>query len=135
MRLNSRCLFAAAFGLTMIVLPVRPVAAALSVPFLYCLFRTDQFADHTYAHSTGTTVLHLSKEAVPSYQFVLPPEELCEKFAHASLLIFERIDAGERESRTLAALRDTLLPKLLSGEIRVGDADSRGAMTALLQIF
>ncbi len=31
--------------------------------------------------------------------------------------------AAAREARTLAALRDTLLPKLLSGEIRVGDAD------------
>jgi len=35
----------------------------------------------------------------------------------------ERIRAGLRESRTLAALRDTLLPKLISGELRVKDAE------------
>jgi type I restriction enzyme S subunit len=37
--------------------------------------------------------------------------------------LFARVDAITRESRTLAALRDTLLPKLISGELRVKDAE------------
>jgi len=37
--------------------------------------------------------------------------------------VFQAIRERERESRTLAALRDTLLPKLLSGEIRVPEAE------------
>jgi type I restriction enzyme S subunit len=36
---------------------------------------------------------------------------------------FARVDAITRESRTLAALRDALLPKLISGELRVKDAE------------
>ncbi|GIW56660.1 MAG: restriction endonuclease [Nitrospiraceae bacterium] len=105
------------------VLIVRPRSEAVSVPFLYCLFRTEQFAEHTYAHSTGTTVLHLSKDAVPSYQFVRPPARVMQMFTSIAQGIFERIDEAEGESRTLAALRDALLPKLISGELRVKDAE------------
>jgi type I restriction enzyme S subunit len=39
------------------------------------------------------------------------------------LLLDDRIELNERESRTLAALRDTLLPKLISGEVRVKNAE------------
>lgn len=38
--------------------------------------------------------------------------------------LFEKILTNERESRTLAQLRDTLLPKLISGELRVPDAEA-----------
>jgi type I restriction enzyme S subunit len=105
------------------VLIVRPRLAGLSVSFLYCLFRTDDFVNHTYAHSTGTTVLHLSKEAVPSFAFPVPPQLLLTRFGSTAAPIFSRIDGNERESRTLAALRDTLLPKLISGALRVADAE------------
>ena len=37
--------------------------------------------------------------------------------------LYERIVENERESRTLTALRDTLLPKLIRGEIRMKDAE------------
>ncbi|MGH8590151.1 MAG: restriction endonuclease subunit S [Gammaproteobacteria bacterium] len=105
------------------VVVVRPRNDSVSVPFLYCLFRTDQFSDHTYAHSTGTTVLHLSKDAVPSYRFVLPTKNVANAFECIAELLFKRLDENERESRTLAVLRDTLLPKLISGELRVKDAE------------
>ncbi len=105
------------------VLIVRPTTEAVSVPFLYCLFRSDDFAEHTYAHSTGTTVLHLSKDAVPSYQFARPPVPLVQMFTSTAEAIFKRIDEAAHESRTLAALRDALLPKLISGELRVKDAE------------
>ena len=105
------------------IMIVRPCVISVSVPLLYYLFRTDEFTAHTYAHSTGTTVLHLSKEAVPSYKFALPSVGLREEFASITLPVFERIDTNESESRTLASLRDALLPKLLSGEIRVKEAE------------
>ncbi|MCL6546985.1 MAG: restriction endonuclease subunit S [Bryobacteraceae bacterium] len=105
------------------VLVVRPASDLVSVPFLYCLFRGEEFSDHTYAHSTGTTVLHLSKDAVPSFRFPLPTTEVAKAFARFAAPLFQRIDEAERESRTLAALRDALLPKLISGELRVKDAE------------
>jgi len=84
---------------------------------------TDTFTEHTYAHTTGTTVLHLAKEAVPSFRFPLAPEKLVRAFDMSVAPILARIQHVELESETLASLRDALLPKLLSGEIRVKDAE------------
>jgi type I restriction enzyme S subunit len=56
-------------------------------------------------------------------QIVLPGELLIECFASTAKPMMARIAANERESLTLAALRDTLLPKLISGELRVKDSE------------
>jgi type I restriction enzyme, S subunit len=53
----------------------------------------------------------------------MPPRDLVLAFERCLSPIDNRIEANERESRTLAALRDTLLPKLISGELRVKDAE------------
>ena len=54
---------------------------------------------------------------------VLPPTALVECFSKVASPIFERRIVGLYQSRTLASLRDALLPKLISGEIRVKDAE------------
>jgi type I restriction enzyme S subunit len=102
---------------------VRPKSKHVSIPFLYCLFLTAEFQAHTYSHATGTTVLHLGSTAIPSFVSVVPPFNIAEKFADRADPIFRLIDENAKQSRTLAALRDTLLPKLLSGELRVQDAE------------
>lgn len=48
-----------------------------------------------------------------------PPNELMQKFESFAKLLFDKMDVNEKESRTLAALRDALLPKLMRGEVRV----------------
>ena len=53
---------------------------------------------------------------------LLPPAEVCEQFEALAAPIYEKVLQNLRESRILAAIRDALLPKLLSGEIRVQDA-------------
>jgi type I restriction enzyme S subunit len=53
-----------------------------------------------------------------------------EGFCRAILPIRQRLVASVRESRTLAALRDALLPKLISGEIRIKDAERIAARLA-----
>jgi len=53
-----------------------------------------------------------------------PPDELLAKFLNLTDPMFRRINSNRSESRTLAALRDALLPKLLSGELRVPVAES-----------
>lgn len=55
-------------------------------------------------------------------QTVLPGESLIECFASVAKPMIAKIVANERESRTLTALRDALLPKLISGELRIEDA-------------
>ena len=55
-------------------------------------------------------------------RFVLPSEPVLRFFEGAVAPLFRRILLGTEEYRTLAALRDTLLPKLISGELQIGDA-------------
>jgi type I restriction enzyme S subunit len=102
---------------------VRPKTSDMTVAFLYSLLRTDAFVEHTYAHVTGTTVLHLAKDAVASFTFALPPEMLVHIFDGIAGIIFSKVETLELENDTLAALRDALLPKLIRGEIRVKDAE------------
>ena len=54
---------------------------------------------------------------------VLPPKELLDAFCDRIASIHHCLLSNQRESRTLAALRDTLLTKLISGELRVPDVE------------
>jgi type I restriction enzyme S subunit len=67
-------------------------------------------------------VLHLGARAIPSFISVVPPVDIAKKFVERADPIFRLIDENAKQSRTLATLRDTLLPKLLSGELSVGAA-------------
>lgn len=102
---------------------VRPKTQRLNIPFLYYLFSQEDFQNHVYAHVNGSTVLHLNKDGIPSYEFCCPPSQLIDKFYELVNPIFSKTDAQEQESISLANLRDTLLPKLMSGEIRVVEAE------------
>ena len=51
------------------------------------------------------------------------PDPVLTEFAAIANPLLDRFAQSERESRTLAALRDTLLPRLISGELRVPDAE------------
>ena len=58
-----------------------------------------------------------------SYLIVKPSKEVAECFGMISDPIMQKIKKNDEETRTLASLRDTLLPKLISGEPRVPDAE------------
>ncbi|MHB1549574.1 MAG: restriction endonuclease subunit S [Vulcanimicrobiaceae bacterium] len=102
------------------VLIVRPKQNVVSPPFLYCLFKEPRFTNHTYAHTSGTTVLHLATGAVGSYQFALPPRKLMESFTRVAAPCFEKLAAMSSEIDTLTALRDNLSPPLMSGQTQIG---------------
>ncbi len=100
----------------------RPRNKSLSIPFLYGIFESTAFTDHTYAHTTGTTVLHLAKGAVESYRFTMPPEKLLEVYNDVIGSLFQSIYSNEAQNVTLAHIRSALLPQLISGELGVSDA-------------
>ena len=102
---------------------VRPKNASPGRGFVYYVTGTENFVTHTLARTTGTTVLHLSKEAVASFRFALPPKPLMERFEHCAGLLRARIQAGASAFAALVDIRDTLLPKLISGELRVRGAE------------
>ena len=96
--------------------PKRP----LPEEFAYCLARSEGFRDFAIQSMTGSS----GRQRVPAnslthFRLAVPPKPLAESFARHVKPLFARAGAAVRESRTLAALRDALLPKLISGTIRV----------------
>ena len=90
--------------------------------FLYGLFCTEAFQSHTFSHTTGTTVLHLSKNGIGSFQFACPPIEITIAFTQVSEVIAAKRQTNIDQIRTLTTLRDTLLPRLISGQLRLPEA-------------
>jgi len=90
--------------------------------FVLMHLSSDALVAHTDRCSTGTKMPRASWDHICSYKVGLPPIEIARMFTAAVVPMTDRIIAGIHESRTLAALRDTLLPKLISGELRVTDA-------------
>ena len=69
--------------------------------------------------AVGSAQQNISKGIVEETKVVLPPTALVQRFADVASPLFERWISNLHQSRTLATLRDTLLPKLLSGELSV----------------
>ncbi|NGZ08179.1 MAG: restriction endonuclease subunit S [Nitrospira sp. LK70] len=80
---------------------------------------SDAFVEHTNAGSTGTKMPRTSWSDMARYTVVIPPQNVAKAFTSQIRPVVDQIIASIHESRTLAALRDTLLPKLISGELRV----------------
>ncbi len=70
------------------------------------------------SRATGTTFAEISKQNFRPIRVVLPPKELMAAFTAKVAPFYAQITANLHQSRTLANLRDTLLPKLLSGELQ-----------------
>ncbi len=91
--------------------------------FAYCLARSDRFRHFAIQSMTGTSGRQrVQADSFAQFQLPKPPQSVAEAFGRAIKPLFTRSSAAAGESRTLAALRDTLLPKLISGELRVKDA-------------
>jgi type I restriction enzyme, S subunit len=101
---------------------IRPADDQLKY-YLYGIAKTVHFQNHTKAHSTGTTVLHLSKTAVPEYKFTQASDELIKIYRKLTQPIFSDINENIEQNNTLSAYRDTLLPKLLSGDLPIASTE------------
>jgi type I restriction enzyme S subunit len=82
-----------------------------------------EFVDYTDMGSIGTKMPRTSWKDMARYPLVVPTESVAAAFSEMIRPAIDRILAAIHESRTLAALRDALLPTLISGELRVNDAE------------
>ncbi|MHC1578910.1 MAG: restriction endonuclease subunit S [Dehalococcoidia bacterium] len=73
--------------------------------------------------ANGTTFPEMSKRDFRPMNIIVPANTVSENFDRIVTPIFKRIENNMKEFETISSLRDTLLPKLLSGEIRVKDAE------------
>jgi type I restriction enzyme S subunit len=98
---------------------VVPKAVCRSVHFLFHVLKTHDLA----SLGADSAVPGLNRNLAYMSAQVLPPQRLLDKFGKFSSSLTARVHDCSEQSRTLAALRDTLLPKLISGELRVKDAE------------
>ena len=88
------------------------------------LLQDGRFKAHALGYVNGTTVLHLSKKALPEFKLLLPENlSVLNPLAEAVEDLYKLVSANINESAKLIELRDTLLPQLMSGELDVSDID------------
>ena len=87
--------------------------------FVYCFLAINS---HLLKHAqTGAVQPHVKPADIHDFDLVIPPHETIQKFQNTISSFIRKKGIIEQESRRLAELRDTLLPRLMSGEIKVGD--------------
>ena len=89
---------------------------------LVCL-SSDEFVDYTDRTSTGTKMPRTSWKMMAQYKVCLPPAHVAFAYQGVAGPLLERLGANVRETFVLAHIRDLLLPKLMSGEIRLREAE------------
>jgi type I restriction enzyme S subunit len=103
---------------------VRPkTSSGLTPDYLYHLLNTNGMHDTVSGYANGTTVNMLPIDGLQSPKVLVPHSRIVAAFNHIAEAARKRHEEMLEESRTLAALRDTLLPKLISGELRVKGAE------------
>ena len=91
--------------------------------YIYSIIDSLPFFNHLCSHTTGST--NSRQRATPKstldFSLVLPPDCLIEEFCNIVTPIYDMIAANTVENQSLSGVRDSLLPKLMSGEIIVSD--------------
>lgn len=86
----------------------------------YYLARTEEVRNHAIQNMIGTSGRQrASASCFDSFMISVPPPELATQFGEIARVLMAEIKAKDEESRTLASIRDALLPKLIKGEIEV----------------
>lgn len=87
--------------------------------YLFSTLYADKFFAFMVAGSKGTKMPRGDKQQIMTYPVVLPSEEELARFNTIASPLLEQIYSNRAENKRLSILRDTLLPKLMSGEIDV----------------
>lgn len=94
------------------------------LPPLYMLFWCRQNMASIKAHSNGSTFMEISKRAFRPLSVLVPPGPVIEAFLAVAAPLFERLVSNEQQAQSVATLRDTLLPRLISGQLRLPEAEA-----------
>jgi len=91
--------------------------------FLQYWMRSDEYWELVGARRTGTTRASLNAQVLSAFSLVVPPFGAAAAFGARVSALRSKVTANVAESRSLADIRDALLPRLMSGELGVSDAD------------
>ncbi|GAA4417801.1 restriction endonuclease subunit S [Acidovorax lacteus] len=94
------------------------------LPPLYMYFWCRQNMDNIKGRANGSTFMEISKKAFRPIPALVPTNGLVIAFTEAAEALFARLTANEQQAQTLSTLRDTLLPRLISGQLRLPEAQA-----------
>ncbi len=88
--------------------------------YVYCLTRSPNFRDYAVKNMTGTSGRQrVPNDMIITYQLTIGEVQLIKQYQDVCTPLFEKVKANQKQIQTLTKTRDTLLPKLMSGQIRV----------------
>lgn len=91
----------------------------IDYPYLYLLTNDHDFLMDLRSRANSGVQVNLSSTAIKESEVNIAPKEVYKQFNDIILPLFEKILANQQENHKLANIRDTLLPKLMNGEIEV----------------
>lgn len=107
-------------------LPFIPNGPATTA-FVYCLLAAPDFSASLCQLVTGTSNSHqrIKSDGVLSLPTVIPTSQIVSEFDAVASPLLARLRANRHQAQTLATLRDTLLPRLISGQLRLPEAQAQ----------
>jgi type I restriction enzyme S subunit len=93
--------------------------SVLNYSYIYILTNSFDFIENLRSRANSGVQVNLSTKEIKESLVVVPNRNIHKKFDDVAINLFEKIFILEQENERLIKLRDTLLPKLMSGEIRV----------------
>lgn len=109
---------------SMDLVKVVPKNNHISKFLIAAILQDKKFKAHCLGYVNGTTVLHLSKKALTEYQLYLPDDlSALKPLDELITALYQQISANIEEITKLEALRNAILPKLISGELDVSNAN------------
>ena len=91
---------------------------------LAAMLKNNIFKGHSLGYVNGTTVLHLNKKALPEFEIRIPSKADAEKMNDALVPYYKLMAKLLQENDRLIRFRDTLIPKLMSGELKINDINN-----------
>lgn len=88
---------------------------------LAAMLKNELFKGYSLGYVNGTTVLHLSKKALPDFEIRKPSDSESKMMDEVLASYYKRMAELLQENDRLISLRDTLIPKLMSGELKIND--------------
>jgi len=104
------------------ILVLRP-KDSIWLGFVLCHVASDEFIAYTHSGATGTRMPRTTWQEMARYELILPPTQVIAKYNDYVRPFTEHIIVNIHEARTLTSLHEALLPKLVSGELRIQDAE------------
>lgn len=100
------------------------VLTPIEVPssFLYAHTTTDQFVEYLTSNADGSAYPAVRPDTFAAAKVIVPPKSVLESFDEIVAPLYALMHENEAESETLVEIRDSLLPRLMSGEIEAKDA-------------